>query len=122
MTEIERDGWTAQREDWNADVHLIGNYVFLSDDEADVFKNSTQEYLFKDIKEHTFQSIHGTRHVELETSSLVASWMFYFQRDDVRDRNEWSNYTNQTYNTLINNARYVFVSNDPTNTIATDLK
>jgi hypothetical protein len=121
MSEIEREGWTSQREDWNADVHLIGNYVFLSDDEADVFKNSTQEYLFKDIKEHKFQSIHGTRHVELETSSLVSSWMFYFQRDDVRNRNEWSNFTNHTYNTLINNSRYVFVSGDPTNTIATDL-
>ena len=59
MTQSEKEGWLAQREDWNADVHLIGNYVFLSDDEADVFKNSTQEYLFKDIKEHKYQSIHG---------------------------------------------------------------
>ena len=47
MTESEKDGWRAQREDWNADVHLIGNYVFLSDDESDVFKNSTQEYLYR---------------------------------------------------------------------------
>ena len=121
MTQSEKDGWLAQREDWNADVHLIGNYVFLSDDESDVFKNSTQEYLFKDIKEHTYQSIHGTQHVELETSSLVASWMFYFHRDDLRSRNEWSNYTNQTYNSLINNSRYAFVSNDSAIGIAPDL-
>jgi len=113
MSKSEQDIWAAQREDWNADVHLIGNYVFLSDDEADVFKNSTQEYLFKDIKEHKYQSLHGTQHVELETSSLVSSWMFYFQRDDVRDRNEWSNFTNQTYNSLLNNTRYVYV--DKTN-------
>ena len=121
MTQSEKEGWLAQREDWNADVHLIGNYVFLSDDEADVFKNSTQEYLFKDIKEHKYQSIHGTRHVELETSSLVASWMFYFQRDDVRSRNEWSNFTNQTVNSLINNWRYAFVSGDSTDPTARDL-
>ena len=80
-----------------------------------------QEYLFKDIKEHKYQSIHGTRHVELETSSLVASWMFYFQRDDVRSRNEWSNFTNQTVNSLINNWRYAFVSGDSTDPTARDL-
>ena len=111
MTQGDKKGWQSQREDWDADVHLIGNYIFLSDDEADVFKNSTQEYLFKEIKEHKYESIHGTRHVELETSSLVASWMFYFHRDDIRSRNEWSNFTNQTYNSLINNYRYAFVTN-----------
>ena len=113
MTDLEQQQWATLREDWNSDIHLISTYAFLSEDEAEIFTSSTQEYLFKDIKEHKFQSIHGTKHVELETSSLVSGWMFHFQRDDIRSRNEWSNYTNHTYNSNINNVRYLFSSMDP---------
>ena len=34
---------------------------------------------------------------------MVASWMFYFQRNDVNLRNEWFNYTNWPYRTLPQN-------------------
>ena len=37
-----------QRNNWNADVHLIANYGFLSDDEARLFAAQEQKYLFKE--------------------------------------------------------------------------
>tara|TARA_Y100000816_G_scaffold158739_1_gene113397 strand:+ start:842 stop:2641 length:1800 start_codon:yes stop_codon:yes gene_type:complete len=113
FTRPQREAWESQREDWNADVHLISTYAFLSDDESELFTNSTQEYLFKDIKEHKYLGVRGTKKVELETSSLVSGWMFHFSRDDVDKFNEWSNYTNHNYNTNINKFRYIYSSNTP---------
>ena len=110
-TREDEEIWDAKREDWNADVHLISTYAFLSDDESDIFTKSTQEYLYKDVKEHKFLGVHGTKRVELETSSLVSGWMFHFQRDDVFKYNEWSNYTNHNYNTNINKFRYIYAAN-----------
>jgi hypothetical protein len=99
--------WNAQREDWKSDVHLISTYAFLSDEESDMFTETNHEILYKDIKKHTYQSVHGTSRVKIETSSLVSSWMFYFRRDDARDYNEWSNYTNHNYNTKLHKNRYL---------------
>ena len=36
---------------------------------------------------------------------MVSSWMWYLQRNDVKMRNEWSNYTNWPYNYLPYNIR-----------------
>jgi len=109
-TPAQQSSWNAKREDWNCDVHLISTYAFLSEDESDVFVNSTQEYLFKDVKEHKFLGVHGAKQVELETSALVSGWMYHLQRDDVKKRNEWSNYTNGTYNSSVDKIRYLTAS------------
>ncbi len=107
MSVAELANWHAQREDWKSDVHLISTYAFLSDEESDMFTTTNHEILYKDIKKHSYQSVHGTSRVKIETSSLVSNWMFYFQRDDARDYNEWSNYTNHNYNTKLHKNRYL---------------
>ena len=117
LTQQDLLNWNAQREDWKSDVHLISTYAFLSDEESDIFTETNHEILYKDIKKHTFQSIHGTSRVKVETSSLVSSWMFYFQRDDVRDYNEWSNYTNHNYNSKLHKNRYLEASDISMNKI-----
>ena len=85
---------------WNADIHLISNYVFLDDEERQDFAKSTQLYLIKEVHEYLFENKVGTSKSHLLTNGLVANWMFYFQRNDVNMRNEWNNYTNFPYTGL----------------------
>ena len=82
---------------WNSDIHLISTYCFLSDEESKMFVDKPQQYLFKDVHKHHYKNITGANKVKIETSSLVSNWMFYFQRDDIEKRNEWSNYTNKEF-------------------------
>ena len=85
---------------WNADVHLLSTYCFLTGEEARQFAAEDQAYLVKDVFEYTFQNVTGSKKVQLTSSGMVSSWMMYLQRNDVNMRNEWSNYTNWTYSYL----------------------
>jgi hypothetical protein len=85
---------------WNADIHLLSTYCFLSKDEATQFALQDQVYLVKDVFQYDFQNITGAQKLRLYSSGMVASWMWYLQRNDVNLRNEWSNYTNWPYRTI----------------------
>ena len=86
---------------WNTDIHLIGTYCFLSEEEATVFAKNEQKYLIKDIKEDKHPNIIGTKRIKVETNGMASTWMWYFQRSDNNKRNEWSNYTNWPYNNTL---------------------
>lgn len=98
--QIRPQDYGNQSTQWNADVHLLATYCFLSEDEARQFAASPHAYLVKDVMEYTFENISGTKRLELGSSGMVSSWMFYLQRNDVNLRNEWSNYTNWPYSNL----------------------
>jgi hypothetical protein len=85
---------------WNADIHLLSTYCFLTGEEARQFAAEDQAYLVKDVFEYTFQNVTGSKKVQLTSSGMVSSWMMYLQRNDVNMRNEWSNYTNWPYSYL----------------------
>ena len=92
---------------WNADVHLISTYCFLSKEEAQTFAAKDHVYLVKDVHQYKFENITGTKKVKLETSGMVANWMWYLQRNDVNLRNEWDNYSNWPYEQLpVNSSIY----------------
>ena len=86
---------------WNADIHVMSTYAFLTEDENKVFAAKDQKYLIKDINEYTFNNVVGTEKVSIPSLGLVTSWMFFFRRTDASLRNEWSNYTNWAYNNMI---------------------
>lgn len=91
-----------KRTDWNADVHLLSTYCFLSAEESRVFASQEQKYLLKEAYEWDFKNITGSHRVELQnTMGMVATWMFLFQRSDINLRNQWSNYTNWPYINMI---------------------
>ena len=92
--------YTNTRTDWNADVHLISTYAFLSEDEVRVFAANSQTYLIKQAYTHTFQNISGPKKIKIDTMGMVASWTWFLQRSDSTLRNEWSNYTNWAYDFL----------------------
>lgn len=96
------DAYDDKRTDWNADVHLLSTYCFLSAEESRVFASQEQKYLLKEAYEWDFKNITGTRRVELQnTMGMVATWMYLFQRSDINLRNQWSNYTNWPYTNVI---------------------
>jgi len=85
---------------WNADIHLMATYAFLSNEEARSFAAEDQVYLIKDVFEYDFQNITGSQKVLLNSNGMIANWMFFLNRNDVNLRNEWSNYTNWPYDIL----------------------
>jgi hypothetical protein len=89
-----------KRTNWAADIHLISTYAFLSEEEMKVFAAQDQVYLIKEIYEYSFPNVTGSSRVLLDSLSMVANWMWYFQRSDAYMRNEWSNYTNWPYDYL----------------------
>jgi hypothetical protein len=90
-------------EPWFADIHLIGNYTFLTDDERNNYAQNCQSYLIREVHEQDiYDLLGGDNYVPIQTQGLVISWMWYFQRSDVNLRNEWSNYNNIPYRTEYN--------------------
>jgi hypothetical protein len=99
---MDADAYADKRTDWNADVHLLSTYCFLSAEESRVFASQEQKYLLKSAYEWDFKNITGSHRVELQnTMGMVATWMFMFQRSDINLRNQWSNYTNWAYTNMI---------------------
>jgi len=99
--DLSLNSYPSRRTDWNADVHLVSTYCFLSDDEAKIFAANQQKYLIKSYYDWTFNDVTGNKKIKIENSmGMVSSWTFFFQRSDVNVRNEWSNYTNWPYNYL----------------------
>jgi len=85
---------------WNADIHLICTYGFLSNEESRIFALQEQKYLFKQVREQLFYNVTGSNRISLDSIGMISNWMFYFQRSDSNLRNEWSNYTNWPYRYL----------------------
>ena len=95
---VSDDDYTNKSYLWDTDIHIIGTYCFLSEDESTYFASQEHKYLIKDVKEDVYHNINGNQKIKIFSSGLATSWLWYFQRTDVSYRNEWSNYTNWPYN------------------------
>ena len=94
------DNYAIQKSDWYADMYLLSTYAFLSEQEVRVFAAQPQTYLIKEVHEEIFHNISSTQVAKLNSTGLVVSWMWFFQRSDIQLRNEWSNYTNWPHKDL----------------------
>ena len=104
VTLNQEDYQNPAQSEWNADIHLMSTYAFLSNQEAKEFAAAEQKYLIKSAYEWNFQNVTGSQRVWLEnTLGMVCNWMFFFQRSDINLRNQWSNYTNWPYSYLPTN-------------------
>ncbi len=86
--------YTNKRTDWNADIHLLSNYVFLGQDERRQFAANKHTYLIQEMHDHDFHGAAGSRRARIYSRNMVPDFMWRFRRSDVNKRNEWSNYTN----------------------------
>ena len=91
------DAYEDKRTLWNADVHLMSTYAFVTEDEGRMFAFEPQKYLVKQSYTTVFENIVGSKKVDLKSLGLVSNWMWFMQRSDVSERNQWSNYTNWPY-------------------------
>ena len=87
---------------WNTDINLNCTYCFLSNDESRLFALQEQNYLFKQVHETIHYNVTGSNKVLLDSTGMISSYLFYFQRSDANLRNEWSNYTNWPYKYMPN--------------------
>lgn len=97
---ITAEAYQNKNRTWNADIHMLSTYCFLSKDEQETFAAGDQMYLVKDVFEYKYENVTGSSRVKLTSAGMVSSWMWFFQRNDVYMRNEWSNYTNWPYKNL----------------------
>ncbi len=100
---------------FNGNIHLITTQCFLGDEERRLFANNKQEYLIKLVYETKKELKQNNGKITFDTNGLVSSWMWYLQRDDAKERNEWSNYTNWPYeNKEPNNLQLLDINNNGT--------
>ena len=93
--------------DWKADVHLMGTYIFLGQDERRVFAAKEHKLLYKQIYTFDFFDVAGSKIVDIESKDMVSNYMWRFRRSDAYLRNDWSNYTNWPYKDIIPQATTV---------------
>jgi hypothetical protein len=83
-----------KRNDWNTDIHLIGTYIFLGNEERNTIAKCNHSYLIKQQYEWDYLNVTGSRRVDIPSKDMVASYMWRFRRSDVKERNQWFNYSN----------------------------
>ena len=98
--ELKASNYLNKNLSWNADIHLMATYCFLSEDETKIFAAQDQVYLVKDIFEYDFTNITGTQQLQVKSNGMVSSWSWFLQRNDVNMRNEWSNHSNWPYQSI----------------------
>ena len=96
-----RSLYNKNRNDWNADIHLMSTYIFLGQDERRVLAQGEHKILIKQVFTYDHLGVVGSKIVDVESKDLVENYMWRFRRSDAFMRNEWNNYTNWAYNNVI---------------------
>ena len=90
--------WPVPGDSWDADVHILGEYVFLDDDERNVFAARPQSYLIQDVFQHNHYDISGTERIELTSvRGMVSGWTWFLRRSTAYKTNDWNNYLDTPY-------------------------
>ena len=83
-------------------IRIISTFAFLDEKEKRRVAGLPQRYLVKKIYEKTIPFAQGVQKENVDANGLTSSWMWFFQRTDVKLRNQWSNYSNWLYEDRIN--------------------
>jgi len=84
--QIGVDSYDDTRTLWNADIHLMCTYGFLSDEERRVFFQREQKYLIKQVKENTFKNVVGSSKIKLDTTGIIpniTNWPYNYIPYDI---------------------------------------
>ena len=106
------DKYNKNVSDWNSDIHLIGTYVFLGQNERRIFAAREHKMLIKQIYTYDFLDVGGPKIVEMESKDMVVDYLWRFRRSDAYLRNEWSNYTNWPYHGIQPQSLALFLEPD----------
>tara|TARA_Y100001958_G_C21197409_1_gene524554 strand:+ start:50 stop:1582 length:1533 start_codon:yes stop_codon:yes gene_type:complete len=80
---------------WKQNMFLDVKYIYLDDPERRIFSSAVSEYLITTTqkKEKTGLTGNGPESIDINCFHPVKEMIWTFQRDDVRDTNQWDNYT-----------------------------
>ena len=78
---------------WNQNVYLDIKYVYLDITERRIFAAAVSEYLITQVERLEFMGLQGVEQEDIEFFHPVKEMIWVFQRDDVQNKNQWSNYT-----------------------------
>lgn len=110
-----------KRNDWNTDIHLIGTYIFLGNEERNTIAKCNHSYLIKQQYEWDYFNVTGSKRVDIPSKDMVSSYMWRFRRSDVKERNQWFNYSNYKWeNEPPGKPQLLNISNGTDYTIITD--
>ena len=62
---IDATDYDNQVSTWNADIHLLSTYCFLSKEETQVFAKDDHVYLVKDVFEHKYENVTGSKRIKV---------------------------------------------------------
>ena len=79
---------------WSLNPKLTINYVFLEEAERKRFANSTHEYLIEQVTRFPYYGLTGMKTLDIPAQHPVKKIIFTTQRNDIKTRNDWTNYTN----------------------------
>uniref|UniRef100_A0A6C0J7B0 Major capsid protein N-terminal domain-containing protein n=1 Tax=viral metagenome TaxID=1070528 RepID=A0A6C0J7B0_9ZZZZ len=85
--------------EWNPNIHVIGNYIYLDDDERELFSKYTQEYLIMQTQRFNTEGLKtGAQTVELKFNHTIKELIWGFYQLNRSDFNDYTNYTYLNYN------------------------
>lgn len=79
---------------WDTNIHLLSEYIFLSKEERKHFASKPQRYLITQSKTTTFYNIFGPKRIDLESSGLIKNFTWFLRKSNVNLTNNWGLYTN----------------------------
>ena len=82
---------------WFSDIHLMSTYIFLDSAERNNFARKPISYLIKQVFENEFLKETGSKKIDVISAHCITNYMLRFRRDDAFKRNEWTNYTNWSF-------------------------
>jgi hypothetical protein len=82
-------------------VSLEASFVFLEDDERQLFANMPHEYLIEQVSVREDSGYHGNlSQLEMSLYNPAKEMVWVLKRDDAEDKNIWFNYTNNLKTSL----------------------
>jgi hypothetical protein len=79
---------------WQSNTYLLGNYVYLGDDERKMFAQTSHEYLITQVQFLLFQGLKaGPNYLETTFSHPVKEIIWFLTQDNLDQSNNWYNFT-----------------------------
>jgi len=79
---------------WQSNTYILGNYVYLGDDERKMFAQTTHEYLITQTQFNLFQGLKaGPNYLETTFSHPVKEIIWFLTNDRLDQTNTWYNFT-----------------------------
>ncbi len=88
---------------WSENTWLLVNYIYLDDDERRKFALSSHEYLMTQTQRRETGALRGSSNmIEYKFQHPIKDMIWVFQRDDAEGKNDWNNFTNQSFGEKFN--------------------